>query len=135
MSKYRIRMDGKVYEMEIELIEEDPSKAPAKEIREKPVPEKSSDMPQKKAVVSDDVKKEKVPPVNEGTMTSPMPGNVLEICAAVGQKVSEGDIVIILETMKMENEICAVKDGVIKAIHVREGQIVSADAPLFDLED
>ena len=67
-------------------------------------------------------------------MTSPMPGNVLEICASVGQKVSEGDIVIILETMKMENEICAVRDGVIKAIHVSEGQTVSADAPLFDLE-
>ena len=80
------------------------------------------------------MKKEKVPPVNEGTMTSPMPGNVLEICAEVGQKVSEGDIVLILETMKMENEICADKDGVIKAIHVSEGQTVSADAPLFDLE-
>ena len=134
MSKYRIRMDGKVYEMEIELVEEGPAKAPAKKTPEKPVPDKSSDKPQKKAVLSDDVKKEKVPPVNEGTMTSPMPGSVLEICVSVGQKVSEGDIVIILETMKMENEICASKDGVIKAIHVREGQTVSADAPLFDLE-
>ena len=129
MSKYRIRMDGKVYEMEIELVEEGPAKAPAKKTPEKPVHK-----PQKKAVLSDEVKKEKVPQVNEGTMTSPMPGNVLEICASVGQKVSEGDIVLILETMKMENEICADKDGVIKAIHVSEGQTVSADAPLFDLE-
>ena len=134
MSKYRIKMDGKVYEMEIELVEEDPIKTPTRVSREKAIPDNYSEITQKKAVLSDDKEKEQKPQINEGTITSPMPGNVLEICAAVGQKVSEGDIVIILETMKMENEICASKDGVVKAIHVREGQTISADAPLFDLE-
>jgi biotin carboxyl carrier protein len=58
---------------------------------------------------------------------APMPGAVLEVKVGVGNKVKEGDTVIILEAMKMENEITAHKDGVIAQILVSKGSYVATN--------
>ena len=61
---------------------------------------------------------------------APMPGNILKINVAPGQKVEEGDVLIVLEAMKMENEIVATKSGTVAQIAVSKGAVVETGAPL-----
>ena len=61
----------------------------------------------------------------------PMPGTVYSIKKRVGDTVKKGEPVVVLEAMKMENDIPAAADGVVKAIYVSEGQSVSTGDPLF----
>ena len=61
---------------------------------------------------------------------SPMPGNVLKINVTQGQQVKEGDVLLILEAMKMENEIASPKAGTVTQIVVAKGAVVETDAPL-----
>lgn len=123
MSIYQIKMNGKTYEMEIDLIEE----GKPKKVQPAPV------VP--KPVVQEPVVAEEPAEVNPNAITAPMPGSIIQIMVKAGDKVVEGDVVLILEAMKMENEVCAPKAGKIKAIFVSEGQAVSADAPLFEMEE
>ncbi|MCP4221003.1 MAG: hypothetical protein GY765_40615 [bacterium] len=69
-----------------------------------------------------------------GTVTSFIPGNIQKIFYRVNDKVNEGDIVLIHEAMKMENEIRAPKTGVIKQIGVEEGENILAKRLLFEIE-
>ena len=61
---------------------------------------------------------------------SPMPGNILKINVTQGQKVNEGDVIMILEAMKMENEIVATRSGTIAQIAVSKGAVVETGAVL-----
>ena len=63
-------------------------------------------------------------------LTSPMPGNILKIHVTQGQKVNEGDVLIVLEAMKMENEISATKSGTVAQINVTKGAVVETGTPL-----
>ena len=63
-------------------------------------------------------------------ITSPMPGNILKINVTQGQKVNEGDVLIVLEAMKMENEISATKSGTVAQISVTKGAVVETGTPL-----
>ncbi len=59
-----------------------------------------------------------------------MPGNILKILVSQGQQVKEGETLIILEAMKMENEIVATRAGSVAQIAVSKGQVVETDTPL-----
>ena len=63
-----------------------------------------------------------------------MPGKIVKIAVSVGDEVSEGQGVLVVEAMKMENEIASPIDGVIKEISVSEGSTVESGAPLFVVE-
>ena len=63
-------------------------------------------------------------------VASPMPGNILKVCCAQGDSVKAGDILIILEAMKMENEIMASKGGTVTQVLVSKGSAVDTGAPL-----
>lgn len=67
-------------------------------------------------------------------ITSPMPGKVFKLLSKVGDSVAEGQAVMILEAMKMENEIVATASGVIDAILVKEGDMVDTDDVLVKLK-
>ena len=67
-------------------------------------------------------------------MTSPMPGNIMDVRVQAGQKVKSGEILFILEAMKMENEIMAPKDGVITAVGVTKGSTVDTGSVLCTLK-
>ena len=69
-----------------------------------------------------------------GTVPAPLPGNINEVRFSAGQTVKAGDVVIILEAMKMENEIVAPKAGTLTKIHVQKGAVVNTGDPLFDVE-
>lgn len=63
-------------------------------------------------------------------ITSPMPGNILKINVTQGQHVNEGDVLIVLEAMKMENEISATKSGTVAQISITKGAVVETGTPL-----
>ncbi len=73
-------------------------------------------------------------PAGEGVVTSPMPGKILRILVKEGEQVKTGQGLVVLEAMKMENEIPAPKDGVVKKILVKEGDTVDTGQPLIELE-
>lgn len=68
------------------------------------------------------------------TLKSPLPGSVIKVLVKEGQKVKHGELLLTLESMKMENNILSEKEGVIKFVHVVDGQTVMQDDPLFDIE-
>lgn len=73
-------------------------------------------------------------PAGEGTpFKAPLPGTIVDIKAAVGQQVAVGDVVLILEAMKMENEITAEKAGTITAITVNKGDTVMEGTTMFTI--
>ncbi len=60
------------------------------------------------------------------TINAPLPGTVLDIKVSAGQNVNKGDILFVLEAMKMENEILAAHDGVIASVNVEKGAAVNS---------
>ena len=73
-------------------------------------------------------------PAGEGVVTAPMPGKILRILVKEGDEVKTGQGLLVLEAMKMENEIPAPKDGVVKKILVKEGDTVDTGQALMELE-
>ena len=67
-------------------------------------------------------------------MRSPLPGSILKVAVSAGQHVKRGDLLLTLESMKMENSIYAEKNGIVKKIHVQAGQSVMQDDVLLDIE-
>ena len=129
MSKYRITLEGKTYEMEVELLFEDnitQSATPKGNIKVKSAPSKTavkSTPPVQKQVAN-----------NTGTVTAPMPGTVIRIEKGEGQSVKAGELVLILEAMKMENEIFSPADGTIIAMHCTAGGTVAGGDVLFEVK-
>ncbi len=68
------------------------------------------------------------------SIKAPLPGTISAINVKVGDQVKRGDTVVVMEAMKMENNIVASKDGKVKTIHVNAGQSVAQDDKLIDLE-
>lgn len=67
-------------------------------------------------------------------VTAYMPGRVVAVLAEAGQAVTTGQGIVVLEAMKMQNEILAEHDGILKAILVQPGQAVEGGDPLFEME-
>jgi len=67
-------------------------------------------------------------------VSSPMPGKVVSVKVSRGDKVKKGDVLLIVEAMKMENEIHSPIDGVVEEVYVREGDQVNPDECLIKIE-
>jgi len=67
-------------------------------------------------------------------LLAPMPGNIFSINIKVGQKVLEGQEVCVIEAMKMQNMFYAQKDGIVKAVYVKQGDSVQAEQKIYELE-
>jgi biotin carboxyl carrier protein len=70
---------------------------------------------------------------SEGAVTAIMPGKIIRVLVAEGDEVTEGDVVCILEAMKMENELKAPKAGLVQALHMQPGQDVEMGAVLAEI--
>ena len=67
------------------------------------------------------------------SVKAPMPGNIMKVNCKVGASVKKGDVLVVLEAMKMENDICAPQDGVVASVEVAQGATVETDAVLVTL--
>lgn len=67
------------------------------------------------------------------TIAAPMPGNIMDVKVTAGQSVTKGQVLVILEAMKMENEIMAPRDGVVAGVHVNKGESVDSGKVLISL--
>ena len=73
-------------------------------------------------------------PSHQGCVTTAMPGTIVDVKAKIGDKVEAGDGVLVIEAMKMENEIQAPASGVIISVHVKKGDSVSPDETLVEIQ-
>lgn len=114
MKIYKIKVNGKSYRVELETIEQ---------ISTAPVEEKKKE--ESKKIVS-----------NEGgkQVVSPIQGQVVNIKVKVGNKVKKGDVLLIVEAMKLENEIVSIFDGKVTQILVTKGQNVKANEPVVVID-
>ena len=69
-----------------------------------------------------------------GSLSAPMPGTVLEVLVSPGDVVSAGQVLVLLEAMKMELAVHAPADGTVSAVHVSGGELVRAGQPLAEVE-
>jgi len=91
-------------------------------------------MAMKAATAKKEAPKKAKAAASAGSVTAMMPGAILRVMVAVGDEVQEGDVVVILEAMKMENEIHAHKSGVVKTVHVGPGDSVENGQALVEIE-
>ena len=122
MKNYRITVNGKTYDV---TVEETGASAPVAPVAAAPAPAAKAAPAAAPAAPAAPAGAEKV--------TSPMPGTVLAVKVAVGQSVKKGETVVLLEAMKMENEIPAPRDGVVASISVNKGSSVQAGDLLISL--
>ena len=123
--KYKVTLNNRVYEVEVEmgqamLIDEYDAVAPAAPAAPTAVPA----APAAPAAVP------AAALASGEVVKAPIPGTILKINVAPGQKVEEGDVLIVLEAMKMENEIVATKSGTVAQVAVSKGAVVETGAPL-----
>ena len=74
------------------------------------------------------------PRANAEQVTCPMPGTILRVCVQPGQKVKSGDLLFILEAMKMENELLSPCDGTVAQVHIAQGAMVKSGDLLAVIE-
>ncbi len=109
MKKYRVNVNGSLYEIEVEEMD-------ASAVSAAPAAPAAPKAPVAAA------------PAAGAQVKAPMPGNILDVKVQAGQAVKKGDVLVILEAMKMENEIQAPCDGKITGMNVRKGDTVETQA-------
>lgn len=121
LRKFKITIDGKEYLVEMEEIGAPAQAAAPAQPISTPVPVPTEASPQ----VEEAQAPQPVAAAGADVIPSPMPGTILKVLVAVGDQVTENQPLLILEAMKMENEIVASSAGTITAIHVGQGQVVN----------
>ncbi|MTI68301.1 MAG: biotin/lipoyl-binding protein, partial [Firmicutes bacterium] len=114
MRKFNISVNGKTYEVEVEEVESKNDNKVKREVKSAPK-QKPKAKPVKKDPKPEPKETKEVPSGGE-TIDAPMPGSVFDIKVSEGDTVNKGDVLLILEAMKMENEIVAPRDGKVVAI-------------------
>jgi biotin carboxyl carrier protein len=108
MKAYKVNVNGNVYEITLEVIDKADIKAPS-------APAPAAPMAAPVAA-----------PAGAQAIKAPMPGTILKVNVSNGQAVKKGDVLMILEAMKMENEILAPNDGTITSVVAQKGASVNA---------
>lgn len=137
--KYMCKLNGKEYEVEIERIDDFTPLTKVQTVSDAPV-EVSVSKPAapapepKKETVKESAPEPATSSAQGEQVKSPMPGTILDINVQAGQSVNAGDVIVVMEAMKMENEIVASVSGKIAEICVKKGDAVDTDAVLAVIE-
>jgi biotin carboxyl carrier protein len=125
--KLRITIAGNTYEAEVEVLEEEEMAAP---YVAPPTPAyvPAVSAPPKSGSVLDDGQ-------SAGICRSPVTGLVIRVPVAPGQTVEAGELLLVLEAMKMETQVTAARAGTVRKVHVEPGNSVKVGQVLVELED
>ena len=123
MKAYKVTVNGNVYEITLEVVDK-------ADIKAAPAPAAAPAAP-----VAAPAPSAAPAPAAAGatTISAPMPGTILKVNVQNGASVKKGDVLMILEAMKMENEIMAPADGVVASVNVQNGASVEAGSVLCTL--
>ncbi len=125
MKKFNVTVNGVNYDVEVEEVRGGVTRSMPRQasapVQAAPAPVQAAPAPAQPTPS---------PAVAGESITSPMPGNILKVLVKVGDSVKRGQVLLILEAMKMENEIVASTDGTVRAISVVEGNTVDTGASL-----
>ncbi|MBQ4562844.1 MAG: biotin/lipoyl-binding protein [Lachnospiraceae bacterium] len=119
MKMYRVNVNGTVYEITLEVVD-------AAEVKAAPAPAAAPAPVAAPAPAAAPV----AAPANGEKISAPMPGTILSVNVSNGSVVKKGDVLMVLEAMKMENEIMAPCDGTVSAVSVSKGASVESGALL-----
>ena len=127
MKKFQITVNGKAYEVEVEEMGGGSTQAPRAAA---PAPAPAAAPAPKAAPAAAPAPKAAAVPAGSESVTAPMPGKVMSIKVTTGQAVTAGDLILVLEAMKMENSLGAPCDGTVKALCFGSGDSVAKDTVL-----
>ncbi len=124
MRRFSVTVNGNVYEVEVEELGAGvsapvaaPVQAPAAAPATAPAPKAAPAAPKAAAPAGS---------AGAVSVSAPMPGNILKVNVTAGQAVKKGDVICVLEAMKMENDIPAPQDGTIASVNVQKGASVNS---------
>lgn len=123
MKKYEIEINNEIYHVSVRELSDD------KDMQNEQVSPVLTTESNKKPESANQT----TPSGSENEVTAPMPGTILNIKVTPKQTVKQGDTLIILEAMKMENEIVSPADGVVGEIHVKQNERVESDQVLLTI--
>ena len=127
MRKFNITVNGKTYEVVVDEVGGAP--AAAAQVASAPV----AAAPAATAPVASAPAAPVAVPTEGTTISAPMPGTILKVNVEKGASVKKGDVLVVLEAMKMENDIQAPVDGTIIAVQTSKGASVDTGAPLVTI--
>ena len=127
MKTYNVTVNGVTYSVVVEevaagAVASAPVAAPAAPVAPKAAPAAPAGAPKASSGAQGSV-----------TVKAPMPGNIMKVNVKPGQSVKKGDVLVVLEAMKMENDVCAPEDGTVASVEVSQGATVETDAVLVTL--
>ena len=136
MKKFNITVNGKAYDVQVEEIggaapvAATPAPAVAPAPAAVPVAPAAAPAP----VAETAPAPVSAPAADAEVVNAPMPGTIVSVAVSAGQSVKSGDVLLVLEAMKMENEIMAPRDGVVAGVHVTKGESVDSGKALVSLQ-
>ena len=129
MKKYMIKLNGKVYEVEMEEITGEASAAISANQAAAPAAREAAPT----AVEKETPAAPTAPVAGAETVEAPMPGTIVSIAVKAGDQVKKGQVLLVLEAMKMENEIVASRDAKVVSVNVSKGDMVNPGDALVQI--
>jgi methylmalonyl-CoA carboxyltransferase small subunit len=129
--KLQITVDGRTYEVEVDLLEEEEGSAEPRATYSAPAPSPPPPLPPQPAIAQSNP----APATTDAKVCrSPVMGLVIKVNVEPGQTVEAGELVLVLEAMKMETNVMAPEAGTVKAVLVKPGEPVKLNQPLLEFE-
>lgn len=139
MKRFNVTVNGKLYAVEVEEMDGNQQTFNYEPIQKAPATVSAPVVSAQQPVIETPLSQKSPHPkptgvVSGGLMIAPMPGTVLEIKVSEGQTVKAGDVVVILEAMKMENELVAPINGTVEKIYTGKGESVNAGDSILTID-